>query len=105
MMLHMTIFCFASSYNVMRTSNNDVDQPDDSWFSSESRRTRHDKHGSYRPRYNPQIRFSRYFNNELLTDKECLEVILESIKHNDLENPVEECADLHRLITSYILRH
>jgi hypothetical protein len=45
------------------------------------------------------------FNNELLTDKECLEVILESIKHNDLENPVEECADLHRLITSYISRH
>jgi hypothetical protein len=105
MLLHLTLFCFASSYNVMRTSNNAVEQPDDSWFPSESRRTRQDKRSFYQPRYNPQIRFSRYFNNDLLTDKECLEVILESIKHNDLENPVEECADLHRLITSYISRH
>ena len=102
MILHLTLFTFASAYNIMRVSGDQVDQPDDSWFSSESRRTRQDSHNSYRPLYNPQIRFNRYFNNKLLTDEECLQVILEGIKHGKRANPVEECADLHRLIMNYL---
>ena len=106
MILSFALFSFqlASAYNVMRASSYEGNQPDDSWFSSESSRARPGEFNSYQVRYNPQKRFNRYLDNVMLTDEECLELIIDGIKHGELENPVEECADLHQIIMNYIFR-
>ena len=100
--LALLSFQAASAYNVMRASRYDVDQPDDSWFSTENSRARPVEFNSYQARYNPQKRFTRYFNNVRLTEEECAEVIMEGIEHGEYENQIEECAHLHRMIMNYL---
>ena len=118
MMLSVILFGMqiVSAYRVMRTSG-EQEQPDERWFRSNNRRSAQIPEiqeqpefstDTNQPRYNSNSdrhqRFSRYQDEIVLSDEECLELIKSELRRGSFENPLEECERIHDLVMRVLRR-